>query len=101
MAASINVVRGSVTFRQGPFVWWEHLLEGGDLPTWFAVEYDDGRLGLVMWVTRKDLTLRSGDPYVVDGITFRETERGKALLHHPWSSRCCGTRASRSRRCWA
>lgn len=72
------VVRGSVTFRQGPFVWWEHLLEGGDLPTWFAVEYDDGRLELVMWVTRKDLTLQPGDPYVVDGTTFRESERGRA-----------------------
>src|SRR5437763_10222568 len=22
------VVRGSVTYREGPFVWWEHLLEG-------------------------------------------------------------------------
>lgn len=72
------LVRGSVTFRQGPFVWWEHLLEGGDLPTWFGVEYDDGRLELVMWVTRTDLTLQPGDPAVVDGTTFRESERGKA-----------------------
>lgn len=36
------VVRGSVTFREGPFVWWEHLLEGGDQPIWFSVEEDDG-----------------------------------------------------------
>ena len=49
------VVRGSVTFREGPFVWWEHLLEGGDQPIWFSVEEDDGRLKLAMWVTRKDL----------------------------------------------
>ena len=49
------VVRGSVTYREGPFVWWEHLLEGGDQPLWFSVEEDDGRLELAMWVTRKDL----------------------------------------------
>src|ERR1700759_3914414 len=30
------VVRGSVTYREGPFVWWEHLLEGGELPVWFS-----------------------------------------------------------------
>jgi hypothetical protein len=72
------VVRGSVTFREGPFVWWEHLLEGGDQPIWFTVEDDDGRLKLVMWVTRKDLTLQPGDQYVVDGVTFRETERGRS-----------------------
>jgi hypothetical protein len=72
------VVRGSVTYREGPFVWWEHLLEGGDQPIWFSVEEDDGRLELAMWVTRKDLALRPGDPYVVDGVTFHESERGRA-----------------------
>jgi hypothetical protein len=72
------VVRGSVTFREGPFVWWEHLLEGGDQPIWLSVEEDDGRLELAMWVTRKDLTLQPGDQYVIDGVTFHETERGRA-----------------------
>ncbi|MGO9929165.1 MAG: DUF4178 domain-containing protein [Mycobacterium sp.] len=72
------VVRGSVTFREGPFVWWEHLLEGGDQPIWFSVEEDDGRLKLAMWVTRKDVALRPGDSYVVDGVTFHESERGRA-----------------------
>ncbi|HEY3997033.1 MAG TPA: DUF4178 domain-containing protein [Mycobacterium sp.] len=72
------VVRGSVTYREGPFVWWEHLLEGGDQPIWFSVEEDDGRLELAMWVTRKDVPLRPGDPYVVDGVAFHETERGRA-----------------------
>ena len=51
------VVRGSVTYREGPFVWWEHLLEGGEQPIWFSVEDDDGRLKLAMWVSRKDLQL--------------------------------------------
>src|ERR1700759_4955654 len=30
------VVRGSVTYREGAFGWWEHLLEGGDPPVWFS-----------------------------------------------------------------
>src|SRR6204780_1760403 len=73
------VVRGSVTYREGPFVWWEHLLEGGDQPIWFSVEEDDGRLKLAMWVTRKDLvTLQPGGDHVVDGVTLRESERGRA-----------------------
>ena len=73
------VVRGSVTFREGPFVWWEHLLEGGDQPVWFSVEEDDGRLKLAMWVTRKDLvSLQPGGPHEIDGVTFREAERGRA-----------------------
>jgi Domain of unknown function (DUF4178) len=71
------VVRGSVTFREGPFVWWEHLLEGGDQPVWFSVEEDDGRLELAMWVTRTDLRLQPGDQYVVDGVPFHEAERGR------------------------
>ncbi|KKC03929.1 DUF4178 domain-containing protein [Mycobacterium nebraskense] len=72
------VVRGSVTYREGPFVWWEHLLEGGDQPIWFSVEEDDGRLELAMWVTRKDIGLQPGEQYVVDGVTFQESERGRA-----------------------
>lgn len=39
------VVRGSVTFREGPFVWWEHLLEGGDTPTWLSVQEDGAGQG--------------------------------------------------------
>jgi hypothetical protein len=73
------VVRGSVTYRQGPFVWWEHLLEGGDQPLWLSVEDDDGRLELALWVARKDLVaLQPGGDHVVDGVTFRESERGHA-----------------------
>jgi hypothetical protein len=74
------VVRGSVTFREGPFVWWEHLLEGGDTtqPLWFSVEEDEGRLELAMWVARKDLLLQPGGEQDVDGQRFRESERGHA-----------------------
>jgi hypothetical protein len=73
------VVRGSVTYREGPFVWWEHLLEGGDQPIWFSVEEDDGRLELVMWVKRQDLSLLEPEgEHVVDSVRFRESERGRA-----------------------
>jgi hypothetical protein len=72
------VVRGSVTYHEGPFVWWEHLLEGGDEPIWFSVEDDDGRLELAMWTARKDLQLQPGGEHVVDGVTYNESERGHA-----------------------
>lgn len=73
------VVRGSVTFHEGPFVWWEHLIEGDTLaPLWFSVEEDEGRLILIMWVARKDLLLQPGGEHVVDGVRFRESERGHA-----------------------
>ncbi|QUR67160.1 DUF4178 domain-containing protein [Mycobacterium spongiae] len=72
------VVRGSVTFREGPFVWWEHLLEGGDEPIWFSVEEDEGRLELAMWTKRTDLAIQPGGEHVIDGVTFRESERGRA-----------------------
>jgi hypothetical protein len=73
------VVRGSVTLRQGPFVWWEHLVEGGNgTPLWFSVEEDEGRLELVLWYPRKDLLLQPGGEHVVDGVRYRESERGRA-----------------------
>jgi hypothetical protein len=72
------VVRGSVTYREGPFVWWEHLLEGGDEPIWFSVEDDDGRLELAMWTARKDLLLQPGGQHDVEGVTYTESERGHA-----------------------
>jgi hypothetical protein len=72
------VVRGSVTYREGPFVWWEHLLEGGDEPIWFSVEDDDGRLELAMWTARKDLQLQPGGQHVIEGVTYNESERGHA-----------------------
>ncbi len=72
------VVRGSVTLRQGPFVWWEHLLEGGSEPLWFSVEEDEGRLELVMWRRRKDVTLEPNGTLEVDGVSYRQIERGHA-----------------------
>lgn len=72
------VVRGSVTMREGPFVWWEHLLEGGDEPIWFSVEEDEGRLELTMWHRRPGLALQPDGDHTVDGLVYRETEHGSA-----------------------
>lgn len=72
------LVRGSVTFREGPFVWWEHLLEGGAEPLWFSVEEDEGRLELAMWVKRTDLHVQPNGQHVVDGVQFRVSDRGHA-----------------------
>jgi hypothetical protein len=45
------VVRGTVTLSEGPFVWWEHLIEGdGAEPLWFSVETGLGLAGQVDFV---------------------------------------------------
>jgi hypothetical protein len=73
------VVRGTVTFQEGPFSWWEHLIEGdGAEPLWFSVEDDDGRLELIMWTSRRDLYLQPGGQLTVDGKQYHEQERGHA-----------------------
>jgi hypothetical protein len=73
------VVRGTVTLQEGPFVWWEHLIEGdGAEPLWFSVEDDEGRLQLVLWKGRPDLQLQPGGVLTVDGMQFHEQERGHA-----------------------
>lgn len=72
------VVRGTVTLRQGPFVWWEHLLDGGSEPLWFSVEEDEGQLELVMWTRKKDMSLQPGGDIVLDDVSYREIERGRA-----------------------
>ncbi|CDQ42899.1 protein of unknown function [Mycolicibacterium neoaurum] len=74
------VVRGSVTLREGPFVWWEHLLEGkaDEPPVWFSVEEDEGRLELMWWHKRVGLPAEPGSSVVVDGRTFTVEENGRA-----------------------
>lgn len=74
------VVRGSVTLREGPFVWWEHLLEGkaDEPPVWFSVEEDEGRLELVWWHKRTGLPAEPGSSIDVDGVSFTVDENGRA-----------------------
>jgi hypothetical protein len=73
------VVRGTATLHEGPFVWWEHLIEGdGAEPLWFSVEDDEGRLELALWTARRDLVLQPGGALTADGMQFHEQERGHA-----------------------
>ena len=70
------VVRGTVTLSQGPFVWYEHMIDGGSGSLWLSVEVDEGQLELVLWNPRKDLNLDPHATIEVDGVTYREIERG-------------------------
>lgn len=71
-------VRGSLTCRQGPYLWWEHLLEGGHAPRRLGVDEVEGRPDLTWWVKRTELELRPAAEHVVDGTIFRQIERGRA-----------------------
>lgn len=72
------VVRGTITLRQGSFVWWEHLLDGGDGAQWLGVEEDEGQLELTWWVTRKGLGVGPQSEVVVDDRVHHEDESGEA-----------------------
>lgn len=72
------VVRGTITLNQGSFVWWEHLLDGGDGAQWLGVEEDEGQLELTWWTTRKGLGVSPGGEVVVDDRVHREDESGEA-----------------------
>lgn len=71
------VVRGSVEISEGPFRWWEHLLDGGENGRWFGVEEDEGEVILTWW-QRKPGNFAPANPLVVDGVEFWEDERGHA-----------------------
>lgn len=70
------VVRGTVTLRQGQYVWYEHLLEGGKGAEWLSVEYDEGTLNLSWWLTRSDLDLAPAQELTVEGARYRKVESG-------------------------
>lgn len=73
------IVRGSITYRQGPYVWWSHLFDNGE---WLGVEVDEGLLILTWWRSRKDLYgLSAGDSVTVEDTTYRHKESGDAVYH--------------------
>lgn len=72
------VVRGTLTLTQGPYVWWEHLLDGGDGSEWFGVEVDEGQLLLTWWNTRKGAGISPESRVLFEGVTYMEGERGHA-----------------------
>lgn len=72
-----HVVRGSLELSQGPFRWWEHLLDGGADGAWFGVEEDEGDVELTWW-RKMPGAFTPSNPLVVDGIEYHEQERGDA-----------------------
>lgn len=72
------VIRGSLTISQGPYTWYEHMLDGGSGTEWLGVEVDEGQLELVMWRTQHGEVPRPLGRVEVNGKTYRETERGVA-----------------------
>lgn len=76
--ATDYVVRGSLTLQQGPYTWYEHMLDGGDGSSWLSVEIDEGQLELVWWTTRKGAGVYPNSVVDFHGITYREQERGHA-----------------------
>lgn len=78
-----HVVRGTLTLRQGPFVWWEHLLDGGSGARWLSVEEDEAVVRVALWTTRPDLSpaVTGGEPpesVLVEGATYIREESGEA-----------------------
>lgn len=77
--ATDYVIRGSLTVNQGPYIWHEHMMDGGSGSEWLAVEVDEGQLDLVLWRTLTTAGDQAPSSRTeVDGITFLETERGHA-----------------------
>lgn len=72
------VVRGTITLHQGSFVWWEHLLDGGDGAQWLGVEVDEGQLEITWWTTRRGHGLLPAPEVVLDDRVHREDESGAA-----------------------
>ncbi|MDN5760553.1 MAG: DUF4178 domain-containing protein, partial [Tomitella sp.] len=72
------VVRGTLTLREGPVVWGEHLLASEDEPRWLSVEEDDGALELAFWHKRPGPPVEPKGSVHLDGVDYTETERGRA-----------------------
>lgn len=73
------VVRGSVEIAEGPFRWWEHLLDGGENGRWFGVEEDEGEVILTWW-QRQPGSFQPTNPIIVGGVEYWEKERGRAMF---------------------
>lgn len=72
------VVRGTLTLREGPFVWWEHLLASEGEPQWLSVEEDDGTLELALWHKQPGPSAVPQGTMQLDGVEYTENERGHA-----------------------
>lgn len=73
------VVRGSLELTQGPYVWYEHMMDGGQGSEWLSVEVEEGVLELVLWRTISSASIDNPLSQVdIDGVHYKETERGHA-----------------------
>ncbi|MFC3850450.1 DUF4178 domain-containing protein [Corynebacterium hansenii] len=72
-----HVVRGTLALSEGPFRWWEHLLDGGRDGAWFGVEEDEAEVELTWW-QRYPGAHQPTNPLVIEGIEYREQDRGTA-----------------------
>ncbi|WP_312098065.1 DUF4178 domain-containing protein [Corynebacterium dentalis] len=73
------VVRGSLEINQGPYVWHEHMVDGGNGSRYFSVEVDEGTLELILWEKSPSSTEQEPPSETeVNGVRFRESERGPA-----------------------
>lgn len=72
-----HVVRGTLELSQGPFRWWEHLVDGGVNGAWFGVEEDEGEVILTWW-RKLPGAFQPANPMVIDGVEYWEQERGQA-----------------------
>ncbi|KQB86685.1 DUF4178 domain-containing protein [Corynebacterium lowii] len=72
------VVRGTITVRQGYYVWHEHLLDGGKSSEWLSVEIDEGQLKISWWNTREDLSLQPDQQHTVADVDYVYQESGIA-----------------------
>ena len=77
--ATDYVVRGTMTLNEGPYYWYEYLLDGGDNSSWLGVEVDEGQLNLTWWTSRKGAGVTPDRGTVeFEGVTYSEDERGHA-----------------------
>lgn len=76
-AGTDHVVRGTLAYTEGPFRWWEHLLDGGRDGAWFGVEEDEGAVELTWW-RRLPGAFDPVNPIVIDGVEYYEDDRGRA-----------------------
>ena len=77
--ATDYVVRGTLVVQQGPFTWYEHLLDGGDGASWLGVEVDEGQLELVWWTTRKQ-ALHPQSPLDFEGVTMKVSVGTRSIV---------------------
>lgn len=75
------LVAGTGALKEGDFIWYEHLLQGGDSPHWLSVENLDGSIRLGWWSNRAEITAdETAEQHEVDGRTYTRLAEGDAVF---------------------